>query len=90
VKSFVTNEFIELFNKLPQSIRNKTRKSYKFWVENPYHPSLQFKQIHSTESIWSVRISTNWRILGLRDDDSIFWFWIGTHSDYEKLINKLK
>ncbi len=90
MKSFVTNDFIELYNKLPKSIKNLVRKSYKLWKVNHNHPSLQFKRIHKTESIWSVRIGLKWRVLGLMTDDSIYWFWIGSHSDYDKFINKFK
>ncbi|OGU12231.1 MAG: hypothetical protein A2X61_10665 [Ignavibacteria bacterium GWB2_35_12] len=72
MKSFVTEEFIEQFNKIPKPVQKQARKSYKIWLENPYHPSLQFKRIHKTESIWSVRIGLKWRVLGLLNEDSIY------------------
>lgn len=90
MKSFVTNDFIELFNKLPRSVQKQARKSYKIWLENQNHPSLQFKRIHNIEPIWSVRVGLKWRVLGLREDASIYWFWIGSHTDYDKLIRMFK
>jgi hypothetical protein len=86
--SFITDDFIELFGKLPKEIQNKARKSYKKWKENPFHPSIQFKRIHTDEPIWSARISLKWRVLGLLEEDKIYWFWIGSHNDYDNLINQ--
>jgi hypothetical protein len=40
----------------------------------------------STEPIDSVRISRGYRALGLRDGDLVTWFWIGSHTDYDKLL----
>jgi hypothetical protein len=88
VISYITDDFSELFGKLPKEIQNYARKSFKKWKENPYHPSLQFKQIHPTEPIWSARISLKWRVLGLREEEKIYWFWIGSHNDYDNLLNQ--
>jgi mRNA-degrading endonuclease RelE of RelBE toxin-antitoxin system len=85
--SFITDDFLKHYSKLPKDIQNHAKKCYKSWKDNPFHPSLQFKQIHPVEPIWSVRISRGWRVLGLRDKEKIYWFWIGTHNDYDNLIN---
>ena len=37
-------------------------------------------------SVYSVRIGLNYRALGEVSGNDIFWFWIGTHADYTKLI----
>lgn len=50
------------------------------------HPSLQFERVHQTEPLYSVRIGLGWRALGLLEDDTIAWFWIGSHADYDRLI----
>jgi len=47
---------------------------------------LHFKQVHPRRPIYSVRISLEYRALGIREDDVVIWFWIGTHTDYEKII----
>ena len=86
--SYITNDFIKLFSYLPNNIKELARKSYKLWKTDPYHPSLHFKQIHSSEQIWSVRIGLKWRVLGLLSENSIYWFWIGSHNDYDKLITQ--
>ena len=53
---------------------------------DPWHPSLYFKQIHGTEPIYSVRISLGWRAVGVRSGNTVIWYWIGSHADYDKLI----
>jgi hypothetical protein len=52
-------------------------------------PGLRFKQVHPTEPIYSVRISRNYRALGVREDDAMIWFWIGSHADYDDLISRM-
>lgn len=39
--------------------------------------------------LYSVRIGISYRALGLReDDDLIVWIWIGSHTDYDKLLSR--
>jgi hypothetical protein len=38
----------------------------------------------------SVRMTASYRAVGVRvDDDSIVWFFIGTHAEYERLLANL-
>ncbi|MGH2516683.1 MAG: hypothetical protein ACRDHP_13600 [Ktedonobacterales bacterium] len=39
--------------------------------------------------LWSARVTRQYRVLGVRSGDSIRWFWIGTHREYEKIIKGL-
>lgn len=41
-------------------------------------------------SVFSVRIGIGWRALGLKKDDTLIWFWIGSHSEYEKTLKKFR
>ena len=87
--SHLNRDFIKYFNKLPDRIKRVARKNYRIWKENPNHPSLNFKEIKLGTNIFSVRIGIGWRALGVVTDDTIVWFWIGSHSDYNKLIDGL-
>ena len=51
------------------------------------HPSLHFKQIPGHDAVYAVRVGIGWRALGLRDGDTITWFWIGSHAEYDQLIS---
>jgi hypothetical protein len=55
-------------------------------VSDPAHPSLRFKLVHPTRPIYSVRIGLDYRALGLREGDTMVWFWIGSHAEYDRLV----
>jgi hypothetical protein len=35
---------------------------------------------------YSLRVSLDYRSVGIRDKDVVVWFWIGGHSEHEKFI----
>ena len=86
----MTSQTTERFRKslaaLPDHIQQRARQVYASFQQNPNHPGLQFKQVHSTRPIYSVRISLDYRALGVLDDDEMIWFWIGSHADYDRLL----
>lgn len=86
MNSHINAEFRKHFRRLPSAIQPSARKTYQIWRQNPAHPSLQFKRIHNTEPLYSIRVALGWRALGLVDADTITWFWIGSHADYDRLI----
>ena len=75
--------------KLPEEVKHRARQAYKLWKQNNNHPGLHFKQIHEKEPIYSVRIGLSYRALGVRQEDTIIWFWIGSHEEYNNLIANL-
>ncbi len=87
--SQLTDDFHKFSRNLPNRIQQQARKNYKRWKQNPFHPSLEFKQVHQVKPIYSVRVSIGWRALGLKQGNKVTWFWIGSHADYNKLIAKL-
>ena len=70
-------------------VRERARTAYQLWADNPDHPSLRFKKVHSSLPIYSVRIDLDWRAVGVLADDEVVWFWIGSHTDYERLLRQL-
>ena len=89
MNSRLTDEFAALFARLPESVQNQARKNYRLWRTDPSHPSLHFKRIHGLEDIYSVRVGFGWRAVGLVEGNTINWFWIGSHGDYDKLLKQL-
>jgi hypothetical protein len=71
---------------LPEPVKAQARKAYELWRTDPHHPSLRFKRIHKTEPLYSLRISRDYRALGLRAGDMVTWIWVGSHGDYDKLL----
>ena len=87
--SVTTDRFRKAFDRLPSTIKDKARSAYLLWQSNPYHPSLNFKQVYSEKQIYSVQIGLSYRSLGIKQDDTLIWFWISSHEDYNNLINNL-
>lgn len=87
MKSATLPSFWSGYRKLGGSVRERARKAYQLWAENPFHPSLHFKCINSEESIWSVRVTRSYRALGVLEGDTVTWFWIGNHDEYEQFYS---
>ncbi len=50
-------------------------------------PSASLAEIQeSRQCVWSIRIGEGYRALALLQGDVFYWFWIGTHDTYERLI----
>ncbi|MBX9254482.1 hypothetical protein H1Q63_11080 [Desmonostoc muscorum CCALA 125] len=88
MKSRTTAQFRDLFANLPQQVQQQAREAYQQFKQDPWHPSLRFKQVHPREPIYSARVSKNYRAVGVRNESGIVWFWIGTHTDYDNLLSQ--
>jgi len=88
VKSELTEDFLAHFRKLPGRIQQQARKNYRLWKANPRHPGIDFKRVGINAPIYSVRIGIGWRALGLKQRDTILWFWIGPHAEYDRLLKQ--
>jgi len=84
VKSFRTQKFKQAFKELAPEVKDTARKAYRLWLADPRHPSLHFKPIRA--EVWSIRISLNYRAVGLLKNGAIYWHWIGAHEEYERNI----
>lgn len=89
MKSSITKAFRKHLSQLPQEVREQASKAYNLWRSDIYHPSLQFKQVTKRQPIYSVRIGLNYRALGLIEGEQIYWFWIGSHAEYDQLLKRL-
>jgi hypothetical protein len=89
VKSRATPRFWAAYRALPADVQQMARKAYRLFQDNPQHPSLQFKKVHSGESIYAVRVSLGYRAVGLLENDEVTWFWIGNHAAYDCLLDQL-
>jgi hypothetical protein len=85
MKSRTTPAFWRCYRALPESVRALARKAYERWSADPRHPGLQFKPVDPSELVYSVRVGGGYRALGRLDGDTVTWFWIGSHADYDRL-----
>ena len=87
--SHTTERFRRALGALPEHVQRQAREAYRRFLSDPYQPSLRFKQVHPTRPIYSARVTRGYRALGVREGGEITWFWIGSHADYDKLIEQL-
>ncbi|RUU54171.1 hypothetical protein [Mesorhizobium sp. M2C.T.Ca.TU.002.02.1.1] len=80
---FAAPSFWDAYDKLPKSIRMKADGRFAKLRADPFHPSLHFKRVGR---YWSARVDLDYRAVAVRDQDDMIWFWIGTHSEYERLL----
>jgi hypothetical protein len=89
MKSSVTKTLRKRLSDLPASVQEQAAKAYALWQADPYHPSLQFKRVSQKQLIYSVRVSINYRTLGLLESEHIYWYWIGPHDEYDELLKRI-
>jgi hypothetical protein len=84
MKHFASRAFWEAYEKLPEQVRDLADRNFGLLKENPRHPSLQFKRVGR---FWSVRVGLRYRALATETDGDLIWFWIGSHADYDAMID---
>jgi len=76
-------DFWTAYRALPVEIRDLANRAFALLKTDPYHPSLHFKRI---DNLWSVRVGSHCRALGVEVKDGILWVWIGSHAEYDRLV----
>jgi hypothetical protein len=74
------------YARLPEAVRQLAVKNYRLWLKEPWHPSLHFKQIGE---YWTVRVGLSYRAIGRVRDGRLYWFWIGHHKEYDRLVRQM-
>ena len=86
--SHATPDFWNQFSGLPKRVQEDAKKAFRLFLGNPAHPGLEFKKLQGTTSLYSVRVGAHYRAVGELSGESINWFWIGSHADYDKLLTQ--
>ena len=83
MRHFTTPEFWQHHNRLPETVQRLADKDFALLKENPHHPSLRLKR---AGKFWTVRVGIHYRAVAKDRTEGLVWFWIGHHSDYDKLL----
>jgi hypothetical protein len=89
MKSFTTHDFRRLFASLPRHVQRQARQAYRLFRQDAAHPGLHFKRVHDVPPIFSARVGIGYRAVGVFDGDTMTWFWIGSHANYDRLLANL-
>lgn len=75
--------FWHCYDALPADIQRRASKQFAIFRRDPRHPSLQLKPVGE---FWSVRVNDAYRALAYREGSVFTWFWIGSHDEYERML----
>jgi hypothetical protein len=89
VNSRTTKSFRTLLAALPKAVRKQACEAYKTFRDNPSHPGIRFKKVYPDPPTYSARVGIGYRSVGVLDGDTVVWFWIGSHAEYDLLLKPL-
>ena len=73
--------FWKCYRELPGHIQKLADKNFDLFKANPHHPSLGFQK---KGSIYTAEIGRSYRALARERAGTYYWFWIGTHEEYNR------
>ncbi len=79
--------FWELYAALPLEIQRLADKQFALFEENPQHPSLRFAK---KGEVYTAEVGRSYRAIARKRDGIYYWFWIGSHEAYNKLLGRLR
>ena len=81
---FASPDFWFLYRQLPPEIRDLADKNFELLKQNLRHPSLRLKKVGI---FYSARVGLHYRVLAKDRSEGLVWFWIGHHSEYDRLLD---
>ena len=87
IELYYSKKFVKELKKLPKEIIELAIKKETIFRKNPLHSSLRLHELHGKfEGIWSISITSNYRIIFERmDNGDILFVSIGKHDIYKSL-----
>ncbi len=85
MSNFASRAFWESYESLPAHIRELADRNFALLRADPSHPSLHFKRVGRFRS---VRVGRTFRALAVDVEGGLLWFWIGEHSEYERIVGR--
>lgn len=83
-------EFWRRYWKLTPEIRKTARKQFKKLEADPQDREVNLRRKKGKRNVWSADIDFSHRVLGLKQGDTIHWFFIGDHTEYERMLAGMK
>lgn len=80
---FASPDFWFHYRQLPPEIRELADKNFELLKQNLRHPSLRLKKVGI---FYSARVGLHYRVLAKERSEGLVWFWIGHHSEYDRLL----
>ena len=87
LRSLLTPSFRKLYCDLPSEVQILANEKYRLFQQDPFHPSLEFE---AKGKVWTVAVGRSYRAIARRFGNDLYWVWIGSHEDYNKVLRRLK
>ncbi len=87
IRSFALRSFWDCYKALPGHVRKLADKQFRLFRQDPLHPSLGFAR---KGEVWTVEVGRGYRALARERGEDYYWFWIGSHEAYNKLLKRVK
>lgn len=84
MRHFTVPEFWQHYDRLPPEIQKLAQKDFVLLKQNPRHASLRLKK---AGAFWTARVGIHYRVVAKDRPDGLVWFWIGHHSEYDRLLS---
>ena len=81
---FASRGFWRCYNALPANIQELADKNFELLRADLNHPSLHFKKVGR---FCSARVGLQHRALAVEVTNGLLWFWIGNHTEYDRIIS---
>lgn len=72
-------QFTELVERLPMKVQKLAEHNFSVIKEYPNHPLLRLLKV---DGLWSMRIGSTYRAVGVENGETIVWFWIGKYKHF--------
>lgn len=79
MKLYPTENFKKQYKKLPETIKERTKKQFAILLNDTQHPSLGIKKMRGKKDIWEGRISDDYRFTFKIEEEFYILRTIGTH-----------
>lgn len=83
MRHFANADFWAAYARQSEEARALADKNFALLKGDPRHASPHFKQVGR---FWSARVGLRHRALAVETGEDLVWFWIGTHSEYDRLL----
>lgn len=80
---FASPDFWFHYRQLPPEIQDLADKNFELLKQNLRHPSLRLKKVGI---FYSARVGLHYRVLAKERSEGLVWFWVGHHSEYDRLL----
>jgi hypothetical protein len=86
-RSSASAAFWKCYDDLPENIRQLADQKYALFESDPFHPSLGLQQ---KGAVWTVDVGRSYRAMARRSGNEFYWFWIGSHEEYNMRLRRQK